>query len=362
MTFVKINAELRRKDFHFQSDCELHSKVTGIFGPSGSGKTTFLHLLAGLQKPTKGIIQVNGQTLFDSEENNFVPAHKRNIGYVFQEGRIFPHLNVKQNLQYAMPKNNGNKSLFAEVVELLDLAALLKSMPSRLSGGQKQRVALGRALLSNCSLLLLDEPFTALDFSLKNQVIRFVNRIINHLDIPMIIVSHDLKDLLMLTQNLVLIKEGKTDSPRSYLELIQTQKLLELNGLINNYYNIYDGIIAESDTTKGLAVVAIKDNPKLSLYIESDDSSLKKGANVKLSLRGADVALSSQKVDNISIKNQLHGTVESVFQHKNHIVCIVNCGIPIITRLTIDSAKKLSLSPGKKIWCLFKSLAIETFS
>ncbi|MBA7516120.1 Spermidine/putrescine import ATP-binding protein PotA [subsurface metagenome] len=361
MAIVKIHAELTRNKFHFRSDCELHSKVTGIFGPSGSGKTTFLHLLAGLQKPEKGNIQVNGHTLFNSDNKVFVPAHRRKVGYVFQEGRVFPHMNVERNLQYAMRKMEDSKSLFYEVVELLELKPFLNYMPHHLSGGQNQRVALGRALLSNSQLLLLDEPFTALDFTLKNQVITFINRIISHLDIPMIIVSHDLKDLLMLTQNLVLMNQGKTEPPETYLELIRKQKLLELNGLISNYYNIYDGTIAESDPSKGLAMVEMKNNPQLRLFIESDDTSLKKGVQIKLALRGADVALSSHRIDDISIRNQLEGTIESVFQHKNHMVCIVNCGIHIITRLTIESAKKLTLSPGKKTWCLFKSLAIETY-
>ncbi len=362
MAYVKINAELIRKGFHFQSNCDIQSKVTGIFGPSGSGKTTFLHLLAGLQEPTTGIIQVNNTSLFDSKKDINISTHKRKVGYVFQEGRIFPHLNVKKNLQYALSKKHSTNDLFNEIVVLLELGSLLNHMPSQLSGGQKQRVAIGRALLSNCQLLLLDEPFTALDFTLKNQIITFINRIIHHLDIPMIIVSHDLKDLLMLTQNLVLIKDGKAEPPQKYIKLIQKQKLLELNGLVNNYYNIYDCIVAENDQEKGLATLEIQDNNQLKIFVENDNLSLSKGSQIKVSIRGADIALSAKKVENISIKNQLKGTVELVFQHKNHMVCIVNCGIPVITRLTIDSAKKLSLAPGKEIWCLFKSLAIEAYN
>ncbi len=177
----------------------------------------------------------------------------------------------------------------------------------------------------------------------------------------MIIVSHDLKDLLMLTQNLILIKEGKTESPRNYIELIQKQKLLELNGLMHNYYNIYDCLVTENDPKKGLAIIEIQDNLQIKFYLENDGVYFKKGMPIKVSLRGADVALSKNKVEDISIRNQLQGTIKSLFQHKNYMVCIVNCGIPIITRLTIESAKNLSLAPGNKIWCLFKSLAIESY-
>lgn len=362
MSYVKLNTKLSRGVFQFEAQLEIDSRVTGVFGPSGSGKTTFLHLLAGLQQPDEGTVEINGTKLVDTHNNIKTPVHKRRVGYVFQEGRVFPHLNVEENLKYGWKKNTHDTNYFNEIVDLLELKPLLKSRHGQLSGGQKQRVAIGRALMSHAQILLLDEPFTALDYSLKKQVISLLNRVIRHLDIPVIVVSHDLQDLLMLTRNILLIKEGKTEAPETYLELIRKQKLLEYNGLIHNYYNIFEGKVVENLPEKGLTIVKLLEAEELDLHIENDEFHFHPDDPVTISLRGADVALSLNEVGNISIRNQLKGTVETLFTHRNHLVCIVNCGIRIITRLTIESGKSLQLANGKEVWCLFKSLAIEAYS
>lgn len=361
MSYVKINTKLSRGTFQFAAKFEITNRVTGVFGPSGSGKTTLLHLLAGLQNPDSGIIEINNDTLVHTSLKINIPAHKRGVGYVFQEGRVFPHLNVEQNLKYGWKKETHNQKYFDEIVELLELRPLLTHHESQLSGGQKQRVAIGRALMSNARILLLDEPFTALDSSLKKQVISLLNRVIAYLDIPVIVVSHDLQDLLMLTNNLILINNGKPEAPDTYLELIKQQKLPDFNGLISNYYNIFDGVILDNLPDSGVTKVKLIDNEDLVLNIESDEFLFHPNDPVKISLRGADVALSLQKVTNISIRNQFKGRVETLFKHRNHLVCIVDCGIHIITRLTIGSGEKLQLEPGKEVYCLFKSLAIEAY-
>jgi molybdate transport system ATP-binding protein len=361
MAYVSLDTELIRGDFTFAGKFEMTHRVTGIFGPSGSGKTTLLHLLAGLQKPSKGTIQVGNQLFVDTASQIFLPAHKRQVGYVFQEGRVFPHMNVEANLKYGWKKNTHNQQYFDEVVDLLELRPFLKSQPLKLSGGEKQRIAIGRALMSNARLLLLDEPFTALDLSLKKQVISLLNRVIGHLKIPVIIVSHELKDLLMLTQNLILIKSGKPEPPMDYLELIRLQKLNEFEGLVNNYFNIYSGRILEMAKEKGITKVQIDGENSPVLFIETDEFLFHLGDVVKISLRGSDVVLSLDNVKEISIRNQLKGKVETIYQHQNHLVCIVDCGIRIITRLTIDAGNSLGLEPGMEIWCLFKSLAIEAY-
>jgi molybdate transport system ATP-binding protein len=361
MSLVKLNTAFSRGKFQFVADIEITSRITGVFGPSGSGKTTFMHLIAGLQKPDSGIIELNGSPLVNTTSNLNKPAHKRGVGYVFQEGRVFPHLDVEQNLKYGWKKETHDQQYFNDIVDLLELRQLLKHHKSQLSGGQKQRVAIGRALMSNAQILLLDEPFTALDSSLKKQVISLLNRVINYLDIPVIIVSHDLQDLLMLTNNLILIKNGKPEPPDSYIELTRRKRLLDFNGLISNYYNIYDGLILDNLPDSGITKVRLKDAEEIELNIESDEFLFHPGDPVKISLRGADVALSLKRVKDISIQNQLKGNIETLFQHRNHLVCIVDCGIRIITRLTIGSGEKLQLESGKEVFCLFKSLAIEAY-
>ncbi len=360
MNYVKLDTELHREGFSFRANLKIESRVTGIFGPSGSGKTTFMHLLAGLQKPDKGTIEICNEQFVNSDTRTFIPAHRRGVGYVFQEGRLFPHLNVIQNLRYGWKKNTHSKAYFDEIIDLLELRDLLHSHPAQLSGGQKQRVAIGRALMSNARLLLLDEPFTALDVSLKKQVIGLLNRMIRHLNIPVIIVSHDLKDLLMLTQQIILIKNGVPEAPASYLELINNRKLLNFNGWVTNYYNIIDGTIRKNLPEKGITQVNTGTGGPI-LHIECDACIFEVNDPVKISIRGADVALSLAPFKDISIQNQLPGTIESVFQHRSHLVCIVNCGIRIISRITIDSGANLKLEAGKPVYCLIKSLAIETY-
>lgn len=361
MSFVNIDASLTLGRFTFLAKLDIKERVTGVFGPSGSGKTTFLQLLAGLKRPDTGSIQINSRTLVDIPSGIFIPTHKRGVGYVFQEGRVFPHLNVEQNLKYGWKKKTHVQSYFDEIVDLLELRQLLKLLESQLSGGQNQRVAIGRALMSNSQILLLDEPFTGLDSSLKKQVISLLNRVIKYLKIPVIIVSHDLQDLLMLTNNLILIRDGKAEAPGIFLDLVRKQKLPDFNGIIRNYYNIYDGIIIDNSIDKGITRVKLNQSENIELNIESDEFHFHPGDSVKISLRSADVALSLNKLKNISIRNQLKGKVETQFKHGNHLVCIVDCGIRIITRLTIDSGNKLNLVEGKEVYCLFKSLAIEAF-
>ena len=361
MSYVKLNTSMKRGSFLLKADLEISSRITALFGPSGAGKTSFLHLLAGLQHPDEGIIEINGKRYFDSNEKLCVKAHRRKVGYVFQEGRIFPHLNVQQNLRYGRKKTGHDAGYFDRMVELLELGDLLKFRPGQLSGGQKQRVAIGRALMSDAQLLLLDEPFSALDASLKKQAAILLNRIIRHLDIPMIVVSHDLQDLLMLTPNMILIRDGRPEAPATYLELIRSGKLFKTDGWISHHYNFFEGEVAENIPAKGITRIRVGERKNVTLEIENDEFHYHPGDPVKISLRGADVALSGNRVEGISIRNQLEGKVDKLLKHQNHLLCIVDCGIPVVTRLTLDSGEKLGLAEGEKIWCLFKSLALEAY-
>ena len=361
MPYISLHTKLRRGNFTLSGNCEITSRTTGVFGPSGAGKTSLLHLLAGLQKPDEGKLQINDEVFFDSQQKIFVPAHKRRVGYVFQEGRTFPHLSVEANLKYGWKKNTHHQQYFNEIVDLLELNPLLKKRPGQLSGGQNQRVAIGRALMANVQLLLLDEPFSSLDPVIKKQAISLINKVIHHLKIPVIIVSHELKDLLMITQNLLLIKDGQLEPPGSYLELIRRNKLPEFDGLIENYYNVFTGHVSEIFIDKGISKVSLEQAENLTLSIESDEFKFHPGGPVKVLLRGSDIAISLSHIKDISIRNQFPGKIVSVTRQHNHLVCIIDCGIHLIARLTIDAGKTLGLEPGKKVWCLFKSLAVEAY-
>ncbi|MEM9836973.1 MAG: ATP-binding cassette domain-containing protein [Bacteroidota bacterium] len=218
---ITVDIVLPRRQFDLNIREVFGPGITGIFGPSGAGKTSLLHALAGIARPTSGLIQVGDHLLFHAERRINLPMEKRNIGYVFQEGRLFPHLNAQQNLRYGYYRSDNPPLAFEEVVTLLRLAPLLDRKPDQISGGERQRIALGRSLLSSPELLLLDEPFSAVDQSLRQQIIPFLLDIQQRTHIPMLVVSHQLTDLLQLTQQLCLLKAGNSVAHGTYRALVQ---------------------------------------------------------------------------------------------------------------------------------------------
>lgn len=187
------------------------SGITAIFGPSGSGKTSVINMVAGLLKPDKGQIYFDGEPLFDSRKNINVPPNKRHLGYIFQDGRLFPHLSVRSNLSYGMrliPKNRRRLG-FYDVVSLLELEELLDRRPAKLSGGEKQRVAIGRALLTSPSLLLMDEPLSSLDGRRKSEILPFISRMQKKFLIPVLYVSHSTDELVSIADSVIVLGLGK---------------------------------------------------------------------------------------------------------------------------------------------------------
>jgi len=208
---IEVQARFKRPNFELDASLQLDHRVTAIFGPSGSGKSTLLGVIAGIIKPDSGRVFVNGECLFDSQKHINKPIHERRIGLVFQDSRLFPHLNVQQNLTYALnfiPKEQQQFN-FEHIVQLLEIAPLLQQRPHQLSGGEKQRVALGRALLSSPRLLMLDEPLASLDDRLKNQILPFLKLIADEINIPMIYISHSKKEIMQITDNLINIESGQ---------------------------------------------------------------------------------------------------------------------------------------------------------
>lgn len=229
---LKINVKKQQGSFSvqvkFTVDC---TGVTALFGPSGSGKTSIINMVAGLTRPDEGHVIVNGRTLFDSEKRIDIPPEKRGFGYVFQDGRIFPHMSVLSNLTFGMklvPRNRRTVS-FDEVVELLGIDGLLGRRVANLSGGEKQRVAIGRALLTSPSLLLMDEPLASLDAARKAEVLPFVERLSGQLSIPILYVSHSLNEILNLANTIVLMDAGTVRSVGPVEEIVNQPQFTALN-------------------------------------------------------------------------------------------------------------------------------------
>jgi molybdate transport system ATP-binding protein len=207
---LEVNIRFDRDNFCLQISAQMGSPITGILGASGSGKSTFLAVIAGLLKPQQGSITLNNATLFDAKNHIWVPPHKRRIGLVFQDGQLLPHLSVRKNLLYGYNNILPEQRHFEldAVINLLELEPFLDRKPSALSGGEKQRVALGRAVLYSPSLLLLDEPLSALDERLKNQILPFFLRIKSEFKIPMIYVTHSPREIELLTDSWLTMANG----------------------------------------------------------------------------------------------------------------------------------------------------------
>lgn len=208
---IEIQAKLQRKHFNLDVSLQIDTRVTAIFGPSGSGKSTLLSMIAGITKPDSGTIAIDGECVFDSKLAINKSIHKRRVGLVFQDGRLFPHMTVEQNLTYAFKLNSHEKQLIqpAEIIQLLALDSLKKQHPHQLSGGEKQRVALGRALLSSPKLLMLDEPLASLDDKLKLQILPYLKLVTENIQIPMLYVSHSKDEIAQLTNDIIHLQDGR---------------------------------------------------------------------------------------------------------------------------------------------------------
>ena len=206
-----VDVEKQLGDFRLTVSFTSNGLVTGLFGNSGAGKTSIINMIAGLVAPDRGRIALDGQDLDNTESHLHMPPHKRRIGYVFQDARLFPHLNVRQNLDYGRRMNglDLDKSAETRTVDLLDIGHLLDRRPAQLSGGERQRVALGRALLAKSKLLLLDEPLGALDESRKAEILPYFVRLRDEASVPMVLVSHDAGEMRQLATNVVMLKGGK---------------------------------------------------------------------------------------------------------------------------------------------------------
>jgi molybdate transport system ATP-binding protein len=208
---LRVDITKQLGDFSLAASFTSEGRVTGLFGASGSGKTTLINTIAGLLRPDRGTIVIDGETVDDTAAGIHVPAYRRRIGYVFQDARLFPHLDVRQNLDYGRRMNGlaDDPAQRKRVVELLDIGALLDRRPGKLSGGERQRIALGRALLSKPRLLLLDEPLGALDEGRKLEILPYLVRLRDEAGIPMVYVSHDAAELRQLATQIVMLRRGQ---------------------------------------------------------------------------------------------------------------------------------------------------------
>jgi molybdate transport system ATP-binding protein len=218
---LEVEARTHIGDFSLDATLTTDDKVIAVFGPSGAGKTTLVNVIAGLVRPKTGLVVVDGAVLLDTAAGIDIPAHRRRIGYVFQDSRLFPHLSVRQNLLYGQwfAARDARQTALDEVAELLDLAPLFKRATPQLSGGEKQRVAIGRALLSSPRLLLLDEPLSSLDHARKQEVMPFLERLRDHAFVKIVYVSHAVAEVKRLATTVVTMRDGRVTNIKQAKDL-----------------------------------------------------------------------------------------------------------------------------------------------
>jgi len=338
-------------------DFEIRARgVTALFGPSGCGKTTTLRCLAGLDRMAHGSFSVDGEAWQD--RRHFLPPHKRAIGYVFQDANLFPHLSVRANLLFgarrAGKNDAGTGPAFDELVELLGLRAMLDRAPSRLSGGERQRVAIGRALLSQPRLLLMDEPLSALDARNKGEILPYLERLVTRLPMPVVYVTHAPDEVARLADHLVVLDNGRVIASGPLTEV--TSRLdLPIRDEENAGVILHANIV-ERDEPWHLARAAIAGG---SLWVR--DSNLRMGQAVRIRVLARDVSLALEQSEDTSIQNRMPAAVREIAQGDHPAVRLVRLdigGSPLLSRLTARSVDQLRLAPGKTVWAQIKSVAV----
>ena len=333
--------------------------VTALFGRSGSGKTSVLNAIAGLLRPERGRIALDGEPLFDAAAGVDVAAHRRRIGYVFQEGRLLPHLTVRQNLLYGRRFARGPGAVTLDkVTELLGLAALLERRPHDLSGGEKQRVAIGRALLADPRLLLMDEPLAALDAPRKSEILYYIERLRDEVGVPIVYVSHSLDEVVRLADTVVVMSEGRVlDSG----PVDETMARMELRPYLGRFEGgaVIEARVAEQDLEMGLARL---DFPGGALYAPDVDALV--GERVRVRIRARDVSLATVRPEAISMLNVLPGTLTALGESAGASVDVQIdvAGTILLARITRKSVEALGLAPGRPVFALVKAVAIDRHS
>lgn len=356
---IRVWVSLDRRDFALNVEFEADSHVIGVFGPSGAGKSTLINLIAGLQRPDRGSIVIGGETLFDSMRGIDVPTHRRRIGVVFQEHRLFPHLSVRSNLLYGRPRQSSRSDgEFRHIVELLEIGALLDRRVTELSGGERQRVAVGRALISQPRMLLLDEPLASLDQRLKQQIMPYLQRVRDASSVPMLYVSHDLTEILQLTDRLIVLERGALVAHGRYTDLVHEDAVLAVvhdRGM----GNVVSAHVVRHEPHEGISVLRIgsQDEPSGQLVVPLCDAP--PGASVMISVQPWDIALSNNAIHAVSIQNQIRGTVTRCTLHERSAIVQVDIGTPLIVEISRRSAAALAIAVNQPIVCLIKSNAIR---
>lgn len=354
---LKIDVSKQRGSFGLEVQIEAPTPgVIALFGRSGCGKSTLANIIAGLLPADRSCIEIDGVTLADSATRQHVVAEQRRIGYVFQDARLFPHLDVLANLHYGHRRApQPHRIAAAPVIELLGLAPLLTRRPHQLSGGERQRVALGRALLSQPRLLLLDEPLASLDVARREEVLPYLERLRDEFAIPMVYVSHQFDEILRLATHVVLLADGKVVTQGDIGAVSLHPKLRAIVGP-DAIGSVLSGVVSAVDAASRLAAIKIG-NGVLRVAL----ANVQVGSAVRVQLLARDVIVAVQPPHGLSVRNVLTGTVTQISEDVDDtdLIHIDIAGAMVLSRVTRAASLELELKVGLAVWVLIKAVSIR---
>lgn len=365
---LEIDVQKQIGELNVDVNITAQGGVTSLFGRSGAGKSSIINMVAGLSTPDAGQIKVLGETLFSSKLNINVPTHKRRIGYVFQDARLFPHMTVRKNLEYGTPRNVETNSdhNFSDICELLGLNDLLARRPYNLSGGERQRVAIGRALLSYPKLLLMDEPLASLDLQRKSEIMPFIERLSDQFGIAVIYVSHSVEEVVRLSDTIALISDGKAIAQGSLSDVMNRIDLSPYTGR-HEAGAVLNATVLETNAANGLSTLSVSGH---TLWVPQID--LRANAPLRIRIRARDVALALSAPINTSILNMLPATVREIAAHDGphcELALEITPTAPhalttetpeiLIARITRRSLEQMNLKVGTALYAMMKAVAID---
>ncbi len=356
MSVLEVSVAGQAGEFRLKADFEAAPGITALFGHSGAGKTTILKMISGMTRPSAGRIVADGKVLFDAATGVDLAPPRRQLGFVFQDGRLFPHLSVRRNLTYARwaGKRRATRP-FEEVVALLGLESHLERSPATLSGGERQRVAIGRALLSDPAILLMDEPLSSLDQARRQDILPYIEAIRDETLIPIVYVSHEIDEVARLADTVVLMEQGSVLAAGPATEIFGRLDLGDKLGR-QEAGALVEGMVTAIDPAFGVAVITVGDS-RLELIGEGFVS----GETVRLRVRARDVAIAREPQPGLSIRNQIPCVIEEIVGADPAFMEIaLKLGKQRLrARITRKSVAELELAPGQNVVALLKAVSVE---
>ncbi|WP_068301377.1 molybdenum ABC transporter ATP-binding protein [Pararhodobacter sp. CCB-MM2] len=351
---MSLSLQITHAQGDFTLDCAFDAPpgITVLFGRSGSGKTTLVNAVAGLLRPQAGRIEIDGRPVFDAARGLFLPPHKRRLGYVFQEGRLFPHLSVRQNLLYGRwfaPKGARREDL-SRVVEMLGIGPLLDRRPAALSGGEKQRVAIGRALLASPGLILADEPLAALDEARKSEILPYFERLRG--EVPILYVSHSAAEVARLATTVVVLDKGRVVRQGPAAEVLADPSVTPVGARAAGA--LLEAVVARHHAD-GLTELDAGGQPLFLPLLRQAP-----GARLRIRIAAHDVLLSRARPEGLSALNILPGVVHEVRpgEGPGAIVSLDTPAGRMLARVTQRSTQALGLEAGVACHAVIKSVAV----